>query len=470
MASSPDDLAFRSISELAGLLRSGAVTSVALTQLFLQRLRRLGPRLAAVASLTEERGLQEARRADQELRAGRVRGPLHGIPYGAKDLFAARGAPTTWGAPPLQQQRFDEDAAVIRSLSDAGAVLVAKLSMISLAGAGGYQSAQDSLQGACRCPFALDRWSGGSSSGPAAAVVAGLVPFAIGSETLGSILSPSAFCGATGLRPTYGRVSRRGAMTFAWTMDNVGPLARSARDCRDVLAVVGADAEGPGFAPAPPGTHRPLQGQRLGVVAPHAQEADAEILAAFDVALEVLAGLGAELVPLPLPELPYRAVATLILAAEAGAALEPLITGPQLAALPGAYQREGLRAARELLAADYLHAMRLRSQMQAALSETFEQVNAWVAPTRTSAAPPLDTDLSLQRAPALAAAGNRADVIAAGCLAGLPAISVPCGFTANGLPAGLQFVADAGEEARCLELAATYQQVTRWHQVRPHLP
>ncbi len=231
----PDDIFFASIKELGAQLRARKLSPVELTEGYLARLEKFGPRLGAVVTLMRASALKEARAAEREIKQGRYRGPLHGIPYGAKDLLATRNAPTTWGAAPYKDQQFDYDATVVARLHDAGAILVAKLAMVELAGGMGYNHANASLTGACRTPWNTDYWSGGSSSGPGAAVAAGLVAFAIGSETSGSIITPAAFCGITGLRPTYGRVSRHGAMALAWTLDKLGPMCRSAADCGYVL-------------------------------------------------------------------------------------------------------------------------------------------------------------------------------------------------------------------------------------------
>src|ERR1700687_5586303 len=231
----PDDILYLSVHELGAQILARNISPLALTESYLARLERLGPRLGAVATLTPDLALQQARAAEKEIAAGHSRGPLHGIPYGAKDLLATKGIKTTWGAPPFRDQVFDYDATVIRKLTEAGAILVAKLAMIELAGGGGYSNASASLQGPSRCPFNTDHWAGGSSSGPGAAVPSALVAFAIGSETIGSIITPAAFSGVSGLRPTYGRVSRHGAMALSWTMDKLGPMCRSASDCGLVL-------------------------------------------------------------------------------------------------------------------------------------------------------------------------------------------------------------------------------------------
>src|SRR5262245_55944395 len=232
------DTLYAPLSVLAGQLKARKLSSEALASACLDRLEKIGPKLGAIATLLREQALKEAKQADAEIAAGRYRGPLHGIPYGAKDLLAAKGAPTAWGAEPFKDQSFDFDATVIRKLRDAGAVLVAKLAMVELAGSFGYELAGASHTGPCVTPWGLDRWSGGSSSGSGAAVAAGLVPFAIGSETSGSIITPAAYCGVSGLRPTYGRVSRAGAMPLSWTLDKIGPLARSMECCGLVLAAI----------------------------------------------------------------------------------------------------------------------------------------------------------------------------------------------------------------------------------------
>ena len=234
----PDSSPFATVAELGRRLWSREFTSVELTRFFLDRLERLGPKLNAVVTVTRERALAEAQQADAELCSGRYRGPLHGIPYGAKDLLATKGIPTTWGAAPFKEQMFDEDAAVITKLREAGAVLAAKLAMVEIAGGLGYRQANATFTGPGLNPWNLKRWAGGSSSGSGAAVAAGLIPFSIGTETWGSIMTPAGNCGVTGLRPTYDLIDRKGAMALTWTMDKIGPLARTAQDCGLILNAV----------------------------------------------------------------------------------------------------------------------------------------------------------------------------------------------------------------------------------------
>ncbi|HEX2715137.1 MAG TPA: amidase, partial [Candidatus Acidoferrales bacterium] len=349
-----EDVLYLSVRELSEQVRLGKISPVELTESYLARLEKLGPKLGAVATLLPDMALEQARGAEKEIAAGHSRGPLHGIPYGAKDLLAAHGAPTTWGAPPFRDQVFDYDGTVIGKLRAAGAILVAKLSMIELAGGGGYSSAAASLQGPSRCPYNTEHWAGGSSSGPGAAVPAALVGFAIGSETLGSIITPSAFSGVSGLRPTYGRVSRHGAMALSWTMDKLGPMCRSATDCGLVLnAIAGKDPADATSLEAsfiwwPPTERRkakPLAGKRLGVVQPDfSTQGDPEVGQAFSAALEVLRGLGAKVEQTELPDFPYGPVAVTLYTAEAASIFRPFIESGKVQELVNDFQKAGLIA------------------------------------------------------------------------------------------------------------------------------
>ncbi len=481
-----EDIFYLSVWELGGMIRARKISPVELTEAYLARLEKLAPKLGAVAKITRERALQEARVAEREIAAGHSRGPLHGIPYGAKDLFATRGIPTTWGAPPFKNQVFDYDATVIRRLRDAGAILVAKLAMIELAGGGNYNNANASLQGPTRCPHNMDYWAGGSSSGPGAAVAAGLVAFAIGSETIGSIITPSAYSGVTGLRPTYGRVSRHGAMALSWTMDKLGPMCRSAIDCGLVLnAIAGEDAldatcRKEAFAWWPPNDEkqaRSLAGKRLGVLRPDfSKEGDAEVGAAFDEAMKVLEKLGAKVEEADLPDFPYGPVAVTLYTGEAASIFRPFIESGRVDELIDETQKAGLRAAMDLKAADYLDAFRIRAQIQAALADLFNKYDALVAPSRMKPAPPIDRDFdqpeksdkSGKDTPSSAPPPPKTQIIAASNVAGIPALSIPCGFTKEkNLPIGIQFVADALREDVCIECAHAYQLATEWHRKRP---
>src|SRR5579884_2150065 len=305
-----DDILYSTIVELSELLKARKISSVELTKAYLDRLEKLGPRYNALAALTRKIALRQAKDADDDFKRQRIRSPLQGIPYGAKDLLATKGIPTTWGAAPFKNQVFDYDATVIRKLESSGAVLAAKLAMVELAGGGGYRYPSASLFGPGKNPWNPDYWSGGSSSGSAAAVAAAMVPFAIGSETSGSIITPAAYCGVTGLRPTYGLVSRHGAMALSCTCDKLGPLCRSAEDCALVFAAMaGVDAGDPTTRPMPEA--RPIPARvRVGVAPADFEELAAEgARTAFGRALTDFGRLDVEIVESPgLPrELPYRA-------------------------------------------------------------------------------------------------------------------------------------------------------------------
>lgn len=483
-----EDILYLSVWELGAQIRARKLSPVELTEAYLARLEKLGPKLGAVATLTRERALEEARAAEKEITAGKSRGPLHGIPYGAKDLLATRGIKTTWGAPPFKDQLLDFDATVVRKLREAGAILVAKLSMIELAGGGGYNNANASLQGASRCPFNADHWAGGSSSGPGAAVPSALVGFAIGSETLGSIITPSAFSGVSGLRPTYGRVSRHGAMALSWTMDKLGPMCRSAVDCGLVLnAIAGEDphdaaSRRESFSFWPPNDEkraRSLAGKKLAVIRPDMKvvNGNEEVAAAFDAACEVLRSLGAKLEAIELPDFPYGPVAVTLYTGEAASIFRPLIESGRVNELIDESQKAGLIATQSLKATDYLDAFRMRAQIQAAVADLFEKYDALVAPSRTTPASPIDRNFDAPPGPGEPkrttpppGSTEKWNVIGMSNIAGLPALSVPCGFTKEkNLPIGIQFVADALREDVCIECAHAFQLATDWHKKRPAL-
>ena len=476
-----EDVLFLSIREIGALLRSRRLSAVELTQTCLERLERLGPGLGALVTLTRERALAQAHRANQELLAGKDRGPLHGIPYGAKDLLATRGIPTSWGAEPLREQVFDYDATVVRRLEDAGAVLVAKLAMVELAGGLGYNNPDASFTGPGRTPWNREHWSGGSSSGSAAAVAAGLVPFAIGSETSGSILTPAAFCGVNGLRPSYGLVSRHGAMALCWTLDKLGPLARSAEDCALVLeAIAGEDPLDPTTGAQFRHRERPAAGGpgqrfRVGVLRDATVDSDPEVQANFERAVATLRDVADVEHDVPFPEAPYREAVAIIVDAEGGAALRELIESGKVKRLRDPRDRVGGYAMLQTRAADYLDAQRARVGMRQQLDALLARYDALVAPTRGRVAPPLgrDFDAPAPGAPATAPepTGPRAPAtIPAGNLAGLPALAVPNGFGKGGLPTSLQLLGRVHSEATLVAIAQAYQRLSDWHRLRPPQP
>ena len=463
------DVAFLSIVELGRLLRQKKTSATELATYFLDRLERIGPRYNAVVAVTRARALAEAAQADREIKAGKWRGPLHGIPYGVKDLLATKDYPTTWGAEPYRQQKFDHDATVVERLGAAGAVLVGKLAMVELAGGMGYNQANASFTGPGKTPWNPGYWSGGSSSGPGAAVAAGLVPFAIGSETSGSILTPAAFCGVTGLRPTYGLVSRHGAMALAWTMDKLGPLGRSAEDCGIVLQVIaGKDPKDPSSVDPHPLTASPSRRGgtkwRIGVPKGADKDIQSEVAANFRQALKVLED--AEIVEdVELPDLPYGAVAGMIIAAEGASAFDDLLKDGRLSQLTAPEDRTGGYSALAVSAPDYIRALRVRRPMQRALDDFLKKFDALAVPTRTTVATPLDKPFR-DGWPGVTGGAN---VIGPTNVVGVPGISVPNGFGVQGLPTGLSFTTRAFDEGQLLALARIYQSRTDWHTRRPQI-
>ena len=469
---------FATVASLAKLLRTRRASAVEITTDVLHGLESDGPRYNSLASLLRERALREARLADRALARGTARSLLTGIPYGAKDLLAAAGAPTTWGAPPLAEQTFDEDAGAIAKLRRSGAVLAAKLALVELAGGGGYRYPSASLHGPGLNPWDTGRWSGGSSSGSGSAVGAGLVPFALGSETSGSIGTPAAYCGVTGLRPTYGLVTRRGAMALSWTLDKIGPMARTAEDCAIVLeAIAGPDAgdasvSGRRFrrldrrrsAAAIRSVRVGYSGEELALATPEARRALQRGIAEFRRVLKV------RTVSAALPEgIPYGAMVTTVHAAEGASIFAELIEGGRWEELRDGRQKAGLREALEIRARDYLRAMRLRTVLQERLRELFRDVDVLLSFGRNTTATPVGAALDRPVSGSGGAqrpTGNAA-LIAAGNLAGLPAIFFPCGFGTDGLPVGLQLVGPPFSEPLLVALADAYQRETGHHLKRP---
>jgi aspartyl-tRNA(Asn)/glutamyl-tRNA(Gln) amidotransferase subunit A len=466
----PDDILFSSIAELAAQVRARRISPVELTTLYLERLEKFGARLGAVATLMRESALKEARVAESEIARGKYRGPLHGIPYGAKDLLATRNAKTTWGATPYREQQFHRDATVITRLREAGAILVAKLAMIELAGGMGYNEASASWTGACRTPWNTEFWSGGSSSGPGSATSAALVAFSIGSETSGSIITPAAFCGVSGLRPTYGAVSRHGAMALCWTLDKLGPMCRTASDCGLVFdAIAGRDPLDPTSKDRP--ARREQTGRtgrtrrerpRIAVLKDSYEKAQPAVRENFLRSLEVLKRFATIEMDVKLPDFPYGPTVGTIVDAEGASAFRDLIETGRVRELASPTGRVGGYSASLVTAVDYLHAMRLRAPMRRAWAQFFNKYALLVAPSRSTVAYPVDKTFD-QAYPDTSAASP----IAASNLVGVPAISVPNGFGENNLPTGIQFVGPAWSERTLIEVADNYQQVTDWHKRRP---
>ncbi|OUJ75104.1 amidase [Hymenobacter crusticola] len=442
-----DDLAFYTVRQLGELLRTKQVSSEELTTFFLARLKKYDPQLHCVISLTEDLALQQARQADQEIKAGKYRGPLHGVPFGVKDLFSAKGYKTTWGSVPYKDQTLDEDAAVVERLRAAGAVLVAKLTLGELAQGDVW------FGGKTRTPWDVTKGSSGSSAGSASAVAAGLLPFAIGTETLGSIVSPSTACGVTGLRPTYGRVSRANAMALSWSMDKAGPLARSAEDCAIVLAALtaaGPDARDPATMLAS-NTFRyafdaDVKKLKVGYVKASFDQ-DYPTKANDQAVLEVLRKLGVELVPITLPTIPPASL-RFVLTAEGAAAFDDLTRSgrDQQMVLQNRFAWPNtFRSSRFIPAVEYIQAQRVRGLLIEQMDAQLKGLDAYVSPSFVGA------NLVLTN------------------LTGHPAVALPNGLTAQGLPTTITFMGQLYEEGKLLALAKAYQDATDFDQKHPAL-
>jgi aspartyl-tRNA(Asn)/glutamyl-tRNA(Gln) amidotransferase subunit A len=459
---------FATIPELNARLVGKEISAEELARAFANRLEQLGPRYNALALPLPQQAIRRAKLVDAEIKRGRLRGPLQGIPYGAKDLLSVAGQITTWGAQPYQAQVFDYTATVIEKLDGVGAVLTGKLSMVELAGGGGYRLTSASLFGPGLNPWDRSRWSGGSSSGSATAVAAGLAPFALGSETSGSIITPASYCGVTGLRPTYGLVSRHGAMALSWTLDKIGPLAHTAEDCGLILqTIAGKDSNDPGSAGKSfyytPQYARPMKELKIGY-APidFTDRADASARPAFAAALAAFKETGVQLIETKLPEFPYGSALSAIIGAEEASVFEPLIASGRVNELADPSQIAGLKASVDIPAKDYLKAMRLRRLMQEAFQRLFSEVDALVTMGRSGPATPINQPLDV----GTNVPGGFNGIVPAGNLAGLPAVAFPCGFADN-LPVALQVVGPAFSENTILAIAREFQSRTDWHKRRP---
>jgi Asp-tRNA(Asn)/Glu-tRNA(Gln) amidotransferase A subunit family amidase len=448
-----EDLAFLPLTSLATLLESRVVSSPELTELYLTRLKTFGDSLHSVVTLTEDLARAQAAQADRDIRAGRYRGPLHGVPYGIKDLFATKGIRTTWGAKPYENDVASVDATAVERLREAGAVLVAKLSTGELA----YGDVW--FGGRTRNPWNPERGSSGSSAGPAAATAAGLVGFAVGTETGGSIISPSHTCGVVGLRPTYGRISRYGVMTLRWTMDKVGPLARGVEDCAVVLnALYGPDGRDETIADVPFAWDRnvSLDGLTIGFIEDEFTSAAAEgsdedrrrwpaqkrVLAE---ALDVMRRAGARLKPVAMPDFPVRAMYA-ALNAEAGAAFDDMIRAGKVNELAGkgaADRANQLRISRLIPAVEYIRAQRARALLGRRMENVMREFDVFLAPATSQS-------------------------VTTANLTGHPAVTVNAGF-ADGLPVGLMVTGRLYDEATVLAVGLAYERARGPLRERPPL-
>lgn len=437
------DLAFYTVKELASLIKERKITSTELTEFFLERLQKFDDTLHAVVTLTKERALKQAQKMDDELIAGTYRGPLHGIPYGLKDLFAVEGYKTTWGAMPFKDQTINMTSTVAKRLDEAGAVLVAKTTLGALAWGDIW------FGGKTRSPWNPERGSSGSSAGSAAATAAGLVPFAIGTETLGSIVSPSSRTGSTGLRPTFGRVSRHGAMALSWSMDKVGPITRSVEDAAIVFnAIYGPDGHDQSLVDFPFNYKQDVElGKlRIGYVK-SAFERDYYNRERDSLTLAVMRELGANLVPIELPDYPAGDL-SFILSAEGAAAFDELTLSGKDDEMVRQIQNAWpnvFRAARFIPAVEYIQANRARQILIQKMDSVMQDIDVYISPAFGG------SNLVLTN------------------LTGHPSVVLPNGFNENGEPTSITFMGGLFDEATLLAVAKRYQQATDFHKKHPEL-
>ncbi len=446
-----EDLAFYPVTALAQLIKTQKISSIQLTELYLNRLKKYGPLLECVITLTEDLAMEQAKKADEEIAAGNYRGPLHGIPWGAKDLLSTKGIKTTWGAAPYKDQEIDTDATVVKRLEEAGAVLVAKLSMGALAMGDVW------FGGRTNNPWNIEQGSSGSSAGSAAATSAGLVGFAIGTETQGSIISPASRCGVTGLRPTFGRVSRYGAMALSWSMDKIGPLCRTVEDCALVFqAIFGPDDKDLTVVDLPFNwdPQMDLKTIRIGYLKSafdrkpregKGNERDKRTIEENKKALDVLRSLGIELIPFDLPDFSTRII-SFILTTEAAAAFDELTRSHRddlLVRQTGSAWPNSFRRARFVPAVEYIQANRARVLLMQKMAEKMEGIDVFIAPRGTT------TGLTN--------------------LTGHPAVVVPSGFRENGTPTAIIFIGNLFAEAKTLRIAKAFQDATGFHLEHPNL-
>jgi Asp-tRNA(Asn)/Glu-tRNA(Gln) amidotransferase A subunit family amidase len=451
---SVEELAFSTVTQLAELVRTKQVSPVELTKMYLARLKKYGPALLCVVTLTEELALKQAEEAEREIRRGKYRGPLHGIPCGVKDLFATKGIKTTWGAEPYRDQLIDYDSTVVERLREAGATLLAKLSMGALAQGGRW------FAGMTRNPWQPEETntgSSGSSAGSASATSAGLVGFSIGTETLGSIVSPSSRCGVTGLRPTYGRVSRYGAMGLSWTMDKIGAICRGVEDCALVLdAIYGPDGRDitVGDVAFNWNPDRPLAQMRIGYVKAGFEQGpgqgrnqdSSDEWKMYQEALDALRQAGAKLEPMELPQFSTQSL-RIILNAEAAAAFDDITRDGRVNQLSGQSASDwpnSFRTSRFIPAVEYIRAQRARTLLMREMDSLMSKWDVFVTPAPGSASL-LITNLT-----------------------GHPAVVTPCGFI-NGLPRAIMFTGNLYDEAAPLRVALAYERATKWHTMHPNL-
>ncbi len=470
----PEDLCYQTIGELSKQIAAKKLSPVELTQAYLERAESVGDQLKTVITLARDHAMARAREAEKEIKGGKLRGPLHGIPYGLKDLFDTKGIRTTWGSIIFKDRVPDRDATCVDKLNSAGGILIAKLTMSEFAGG----STRSNLVPFPHNPWKLDRTTSGSSSGSGASTAAGMVGFALGTETGGSIVGPASSNGVSGMRPTYGRVSRYGCMTLAWSLDKIGPLARSASDVGIILeAIAGPDPKDPTAGSSAfrfrqdPGK---VSGKKIGIVRHEFDLASTANQAVFNNALDVLKQAGYVFEDVTLPDYPYAEVYNLISNVEGGTFFKSAFNDKRIEGMYDSARRADWLAASMLPASDYLTAQRIRSMITSDSDAIVSKYTAIIAPTSASGAGLIEPAANPNPNPAARGGGGRgadrgpaAALTRVGNIAGLPGISIPCGFDNEGLPLALHIVSRAWDEQSALDVAVTFQKETDFHRRRP---
>ncbi len=454
-----EEVAFWPVMRLAQLLKTKQVTSLELTEMYLSRLHRYNAKLNCVVSFCDELALSQAKQADAEIAAGKYKGLLHGMPWGCKDIIAVKGYKTTWGSGAYQEQRFDENASIVEILNAAGAVCLAKLTTGELAGGDQW------FGGRTNNPWSLEEGASGSSAGPACATAAGLVPFAIGTETGGSILSPSARCGATGLRPTFGRVSRHGVMALAWTQDRLGPICRFVEDCAAVMSIIAKPDDldlSVSELPFNWDAQKSIKGLRVGYLHDAFGDTDRQVdwISNDQRTLEQLAKMGIKLIPIAVPDFPYD---LLSISVEASVFFDDLLRSGRDKLLTAKTKADRFRVGRLVPAVEYLQSQRLRTQMMIALAKATEGVDVYLAPSANGNPRAPDgtggstTQNKTQQHSQMAN------------LACYPGLALPNGFTAQGTPTSINFMGRPFGEAELMKVAKAYQDATDFNLKHPML-
>ena len=468
-------LCTQTLEQLAPQLKSGKLSPVDLTKAYLERIEALDPKVNSYITVTKNLALEQAEKAEQEIKAKKYKGPLHGIPYAVKDLVSTKGIRTTWGCRLFVNQVPDHDAAVIERLRDAGGILLGKLSMSELAG-GNPDSA---FNGPVHNPWKLDRWTTGSSTGPGACAAASFAVYSIGSETTASILGPAGACGVAGFRPTYGRVSRYGVMPLSWTMDKLGPLSRSVADCATVFqAIHGGDPRDPTSVTAPFAfdPKAKMTGKRIGLVKREFEALNAKSKPVYDEVVKVLKNLGCDIEEVDLPDYPYGIVSRFVWQVEGGTVFESYARKGELQeALINKAKWFGWKAAMLIPAADYMKVLRIRHAIVQETAKMYQRFDALIAPRNPTgarlivnppAAPGAAPNGGNPDDPTGGGGGGVGNLGTLGNVAGLPGVSVPCGFTEIGLPMALNFVGAPMTDGKILEIAYAFEQATKWHERR----